>query len=294
MAGTAYETWDSRQFRLGEGGPTMALKFVVVGAASELDADATIRNQVPALADGLWLLNVEATPKGAGVWEGTANYGIPKDGATAPGQSNASPPPPQPPPPPNPDAPLGPEWSFDTTQGTVHLTKSLETRRRVRPGSDEAPDLKGAIGATDKGVEGVDVGTGGMELVQTRKLPSISISYLRTLYALKFHTNDAPFWGFARGELLFKGATGSYRNSEGWSLTYRFDASPNEVSVEVFPDTPGDFTIDGTDEDPARYGHDYIWFLYEDVTDQNFKIPRPAAAYVERVYDYGDFRKLGI
>jgi hypothetical protein len=295
MAGTAYETWDSREFSLGEGSPSLVYKFVIVGSPNELDAEAVILNQTPAYGDGLWRLNVHATPKGAGVWEGTANYGIPKGGAEAPGQSNASPPPPpQPPPPPSPDAPLGPEWSVDMTGGTQHVTKSLATRRRRMAGFASGPNLHGAIGATDKGVEGCDVGTGVFELTQTRKLPTISIRYLRTLHSLKFHTNDADFWGFKRGELLFKGPTAQYRDSDGWSLTFRFEASPNEVVIEVEPDDPGHFRIDGTDDDPARRGHDYLWFLFDDAVDGNFKIPRPVAAYVEQVYPEGDFNRLGI
>lgn len=285
MAINVYETHDSRGFKLGEGGPTMALKFVVTGTTSELEVDAAIRNVVPATADGLFLLNVSADPKGGGVWEGSANYGIPRDGTAAPGQSSSSPPPPpQPPPPPADEAALGPEWDFDTSGGTVKISQSLETRQKqAAPGPNAAPDNRQAIGAGKKGVEGCDILVPKFDLSTSRTLPTLSLRYIRTLIEVTGTTNKSAFWGFKPGELLFMGATGKYVSDKGWSLAYKFGAAKNEDSFKV-----------GNSIQVSKRGWDYVWVLYEDVEDANFLIPRPIAAYVERVYPESEFSKLMI
>ena len=44
----------------------------------------------------------------------------------------------------------------------------------------------------------------------------------------------------------------------------------------------------------SKGGWHHLWVLYADDVDQNTFIKRPVAAYVERVYNAGDFSQLGV
>lgn len=95
--------------------------------------------------------------------------------------------------------------------------------------------------------------------------------------------NNAPFKGFAPGEVLFMGASGSQRGQDDWEITFRFAASPNAVGLTV-----GD--IVGID----KKGWEYLWVRYADAEDENTLVKQPIAAYVEKVYEEGDLSLLGI
>ncbi len=85
------------------------------------------------------------------------------------------------------------------------------------------------------------------------------------------------------GEVLFLGASGSKRGKEDWEITFKFAASPNITGLTVGP-------ITGI----AKRGWDYLWVRYLDDEDSFQIIRRPVAAYVERVYEFGNFADIGI
>ena len=105
------------------------------------------------------------------------------------------------------------------------------------------------------------------------------------LFQLTGRVNSAPYKGFQAGECLFLGASGSKRGEEDWEISFRFAASPNKTGLSV-----GD--IGGID----KKGWEYLWVRYADAEDPAAKsiVKRPAAVYVEQVYEYGDFSGLGI
>ena len=85
------------------------------------------------------------------------------------------------------------------------------------------------------------------------------------------------------GEVLFLGASGSQRGEDDWEITFRFAASPNVTGLTVGP-------ITGI----AKRGWEYLWVRYSDAEDQHVLVKQPIAAYVEKVYDEGNFAGLGI
>lgn len=286
----AVEVWEllGREFRLGERRPEDRVQFAVTGVFNEPDAEAAIRAAVPAFFNNLWLLGVSAREEGFGFWRGTADYGIPTGGTDVPSQlglPGTSPPPPAPP---APNEALGPEWSFDTAGGTRHITTSFETREKQTGFGfgTTPPDNQRAIGAGKNGVEGCDVVTAKCEFSVSRKMGQLSLNYLRVLVDLTGKTNDDVFLGvFERGEVLFLGASVNYRDNEGWTVVCRFSGSPNKEGNES--------AASPIDRVSPR-GHDYVWVVFADTESNGFKIPVPAAAYVERVYEEGDFDLLGI
>jgi hypothetical protein len=230
--------------------------------------------QYPDVQDAqLWAESYSVTYLGEKAWQVQINYE--KGGAE----------------PETPD-PLKRSRSFDTTGGTQHITQGRKNwlgllENRYPP---EAPDQKGAIGVDSNGVNGVDVVVPQLQWQETYDVPSqyVTAEYIRTVAELTGTTNDLQFRGFARGEVLFIGCTGSHewddQKGDGpWSLSYRFVASPNVDDEEV-----------GSITDIAKEGHEYLWVRYEETVGSSTLLKTPKHVYVNKVYKDGNFELLGI
>lgn len=178
------------------------------------------------------------------------------------------------------------EFSFDTSGGTTHLTTSLGTTSY--PSSGNTPDFKNAIGVTDSdNVEGVDIII--PQFLYTEKkvftTAQMTLTFAKTISDLTGTTNDSTFKGWATGEVLFAGASGSKRNGGDWDVTFSFIMEKNVTGLDI-----GDIT--GID----KKGHQYLWVLFEPQEDTTAKrlVRRPIAVYVEDVYESGDLSALGI
>ena len=262
MPVTIVEKFDSREATVGVDSPNIDLLYVVQGTDNDAVVKATVESTIPAIYDGLVFQDYHITPLGAGVWEVSVRYGKkePKDT----GES---------------------QFSFDTGGGTTHITQSLQTVARYAPPGKVAPDFRGAIGVTHDSVEGTDITIPVYNFTETHYVDAslVTGAYKATLFALTGKTNNGAFKGFARGEVLFLGASGSLRSQEDWEITFRFAASPNVTGLVI-----GD--IAGVD----KKGWEYLWVRYADAEDQNVLVKKPIAVYVERVYEEGDFSLLGI
>jgi len=251
----------------GEAG-SAELTYDIEGTADEDTALTSLKSAAPATHKGMnrQECGVEPTDD-KHRWTGTARYALdPADSAT--------------------------RFSFDTGGGSQHVTNGLATVSKTPAPGKTAPDFKGAIGVTPDNVEGVDITTPVFNFELTKYLDSVTTAYLGDVYALTGKVNNAQVvltvngatLTFAAGELLFLGASGGKTVGKGqWEVTYRFAASPNRTNIAV-----GDITV------PAKKGWEYLWVRYEDAEDAAAKalVKRPLAAYVEQVYETGDFSKL--
>ena len=102
---------------------------------------------------------------------------------------------------------------------------------------------------------------------------AVTGSYKSTLRSLTGRVNNASFKGFAAGEVLFLGASGSKRGDDDWEITFRFAASENRSSITV-----GDIT------GVAKKGWEYMWVRYADAEDATAKaiVKKPVAVYIGR------------
>ena len=178
-------------------------------------------------------------------------------------------------------------FDFDTTGGTQHITQSLKTLNKY-PAT--APYFQGAIGVTHDNVEGVDITVPIYQFAETHIFPAdaVTMEYRGKLFYLTGKVNKAPFKGCKAGECLFLGASGSLQVSGAirqWEIAFKFAASPNAENLTVGP-------ITGIN----KKGWEYLWVRYEDDEDDKAKVlvKRPTAAYVEKVYEEGDFSEMGI
>ena len=265
MTVTVEERFESRQSTTGENA-SVELVYAIRGTDDDLVAKAELAGAAPSTYDGLIRLSRHIEPEGPQLWRGTVRYGKFRKEPPAVGES---------------------AFSFDTGGGSQHVTQSIQTVGSYAPAGKTAPDFQGAIGVTESEVEGVDITVPVYSFSETHYLGEATVTqaYKLTLFSLTGRTNDAAFKGFAAGEVLFLGASGSKRGDGAWEIAFRFAASPNRTGITVGP-------ITGI----AKKGWEYLWVRYADAEDATAKalVKQPVAAYVERVYEEGDFSLLGI
>ena len=261
---TIIELYDSREATEGVDNPSVDLHYIVQGTEDDGQVRTLVESTVPAFYAGLVFQSYHIAHQGGGIWDVTVRYGQiePKDtGAST--------------------------FFFETGGGTQHITQSIQTVNRYAPPGKTAPDFKGAIGVTSDAVEGTDITVPIYQFTETHYIPAdlVTGAYKATLFALTGKVNNGPFRGFAAGEVLFLGASGAKRGHADWEITFRFAASPNVTGLQV-GDIPG----------INKKGWEYLWVRYADDQDSaaNALVKRPVAAYVEQVYQYGDFSLLGI
>ena len=256
---TIDEKFDSRAATESED-PTADLIYVVQGTDDDVQVRSLVAATAPTSYNGLKRDNYSIETLGAGIWECKVHYvELSSDS----------------------------QYTFDTGGGTQHVTQSLANlQSRAAPGF-LAPNFFGAIGVNGDRVDGTDVTVPVFNFTETHYIDDTLIdgAYKLALFNLTGKVNDAGFKGLAKGEVLFLGASGSKRGFDDWELTFRFAASPNATNLSI-----GDIT--GINKE----GWNYLWVRFIDDEDATAKtlIKRPMAAYVERVYDYGDFSSLGI
>jgi len=299
---SAYELFDSRAVSIDASNPSTTRRWIVLGAADELEADAVLLAVAP--ANVLWLLlnGRSLEPQGGGVWFAAATYGVLQSAPLA-GQGDPGSPPGGEggaggggaPPTPSESDHLDGEFSFDTGGNTQHITQAISTegeafRRDVVGGV--VPAFGGAIGVSKDGVAGVDVVVPKLEFSMSFTLRFVTLRYIKTLRDLTGTTNDAKCFGFERGELLFLGASGGAKGGEvGWKVNYKFLTGKNRANVVIVPDPAGGVPLLQVE---AIRGHEYLWVGYADAVDENALIQQPRFAVVNKVYEEGDFARLGI
>jgi hypothetical protein len=144
--------------------------------------------------------------------------------------------------------------------------------------------MKGAIGVTNDSVEGCDITVPVCAFEDTKRISAAAFNTTLKLnyYNQTGHVNSGAWGVFAKGEVLFLGATGRQTGRDSVEITEKFAASPNRNSLTV-----GDIT------GIAKEGWHYLWVRYRDAVENSTLIKKPIAVYVERVYDYSSFAGLG-
>ena len=172
----------------------------------------------------------------------------------------------------------GSGYSFETGGGTRHLTVSRSSARFP----SNAPDYGGAICVDSDGtVHGVDVTMPALTFTINKVYSSFSASDVSRLASHTGKVNSDSFEGFAPGEVLFLGASGGKRSDGKWEISYKFSVSPNESAFSV-----------GSINVGAKKGWDYAWVRYQDEVSGDAVVRKPAAVYVESVYERASFAGL--
>ena len=267
------EKTDSRQITDTQ---SAELTYTITGTADEATAIASLKATAPTVLHNMKRqpvtvepVHVDTTNPDKCIWTGTVNY-APFEYQEPPETGDSS-------------------FAFDTGGGTQHITQSLGTVGSYAA-SGTAPNFRGAVGVTHDNVEGVDITVPVYNFSETHYLSAaqVTTAYKGTLFQLTGKVNNGSFRGLAAGECLFLGASGSRRGTgpdDDWEITFRFAGSPNRTGIAVGP-------ISGI----SKKGWEYLWVRYADAEDtgSNTLVKQPIAAYVEKVYEDGNFAALGI
>ena len=256
---TIDEKFDSREATDSDS-PSAELLYVVQGTDDDLQVKALVAATAPATYDGLKRDSFTITPLGGGIWDCSVRY------VEIESES---------------------QFTFDTGGGTQHINQSLQSVNNYPAPGEVAPNFQGAIGVNQDQIEGTDVTVPVYNFTETHYIDDalVTLAYKGTLFLLTGRVNNAAFKGFAAGEVLFLGASGAKRGLEDWEITFRFAASPNVAGLQL-----------GNIAGINKEGWQYLWVRFADEEDAGAKtlIKKPIAAYVERVYEYGDFSGLEI
>lgn len=269
MTVTVSESWGSRKRSISSDSCDLTLTYLIEGTDNDTTAYDALVSTSPstytfdAAGRALNRQTVAVERVGENEWKGSVKFGIKKG-----------------------ENPAESSYDFDTGGGTTHVTNSIATVNSYAA-SGTAPNFGNLIGVTKDSVEGVDVTIPQYRFSETHNfnVSSITAAYKLTLFGLTGCVNNATFKGFAAGECLFLGASGSQKGEEDWAITYNFAAQPNASSLSV-----------GSITGITKRGWDYLWIRYEDAEDTTAKrlVKLPIAAYVEQVYTYAALSGLGI
>ena len=184
------------------------------------------------------------------------------------------------------------KMSFEIGGGTTHITHSVATLESKPEG---APDFGRAINFDGKTVHGVDIHTPQYQFSETwifKEEDATDQTYRIALAQTCNTVNAEAFRGFLAGEVMFLGCSGSTAGADAegnikWALTFKFAVSLNRSQIEI-----GGYRGEGVGEQITienKRGWDYLWVFFKDypTSDGTFHLPR--AAYVEQVYEDGDF-----
>ena len=261
---TVTERWGSRRWKGGQI-PAVELEFIIKGTTNDAIATQALLATAPPTYANLPRKEYSLERLGDDAWMGTVQYsGLEQQDFGL----------------------ISLEFRIGTEN--TKLMQSINTVASYPAPGQTAPNFQGAINVSANGVEGVEIAIPTFEWSETWRHPDQTINglaYGGTLYTVTGRVNNAPFRGFAAGEVLFRGAEGRKTRHDAWEFSYHFAASPNATNLRVGP-------ITGI----SKKGWEYLWVLYHEKEDDNAKslVQVPRAVYIEQVYPTANFSVLGI
>ncbi len=284
-----WERPTSRPFTVDATTEGIARQYFVTGTTDENEVYELAVNTSPITLGRMVRSRIKAEPAGGNHWFVEVEYS--SGSGTGAEANNAVGVEPVEPIAPGLNEPLGGNFSFDTSAQTLHITQAISTLHRRVPadgagaGVGTGGDEKLAIGLTKDRVEGVDIYAPAFQFSTTVARGSVTLNYINSaLYGLVGKTNNAPFYTFATGEVLYMGCTGNFTMKDRWSVTHKFACSPEELNIAV----GNGITV------PRKRGWEYLWVGYEPAQVGNRLLQVPATAYVQQVYKSGNFALLEI
>lgn len=174
-------------------------------------------------------------------------------------------------------------YQFETAGGTIHITRALNETVSVASGTP--PGFENLIGVNGDEVAGVDIVAPVFSFSETHVLPAASVdaAYKLALFNATGTVNNGSWKGFAAGEVLFLGATGTSRGDTAWQINYRFLGSKNQTGLTIGPVSS-----------IAKKGHEYLWVKFDNGISQDRLVKKIDAVVVNQVYQTHDFANIGI
>jgi hypothetical protein len=190
------------------------------------------------------------------------------------------------------------DWDFDTTGGTQHITSGLAPSVIFHDPAWNPMEFQRAIGVSKKkhgyDVKGVDVVVPKLELTATTSFAPnvVTIEWIKAVSEMTGKTNDAVWYTFPEGELLFMGARIKAKYREKTTVTFTFSASEtmtaaDQIFIGGINGAQGFGPIEKT-------GHAHMWIYFIQEEEANMVLMKPKQVNVEMIYQEADFLELGI
>lgn len=217
------------------------------------------------------------------------------------------------------------QLSFDTTAEQQHINVSrrlnaLDLRTDLPAGITAPSDAVGKpcpIGVHKDEIDGADIYRRAFKfnITQYFSPQKLKYAYVRRLYRLTGCLNNATFFGFPKGSVLFLGASANGSLVRNVPVTFEFAvqpnfkfittatvlSDPNTDDVNLMYDQLADAWFPATSSNqglPGGAGVHSGWsivdYRYLPVPDDDAKmiIQKPSFRYIHQPYEYGDFNKL--
>lgn len=178
---------------------------------------------------------------------------------------------------------------WNTSGGTAHISTSKATTSKYPAG--DAFDNNQTIGLTPDGdVQGCDIVVPAFNFTVEYRFANgqVTNAYAATVKGLTGKVNNATFYGFAAGEVLCMGGDATQESQGDPTLNFSFLQMDSISSLDI-----------GAITGIAKKGHEYLWVWYEEKVQEaadgkKWALKVPLYAFVESVYEEGDFSTLGI
>ncbi len=179
------------------------------------------------------------------------------------------------------------QFGFSTNGDTSHISRAISQRSIVAAsGSSLIPPITyGLIGVGKETIEGIDISDAGLAFSITGYFdPSVwSTSVMLTYASLSKTYNNATFYGFPAGSVLFDYCDANSEAFKFVPVTFNFIYKPN---ISAVADPP--FAA------LTMLGHDIVDYLYDNQTSNSAQILLPRYRQVLQVRYPGNFDLLGV
>ena len=177
----------------------------------------------------------------------------------------------------------GTDWLLDRSPAAVGTAGGRWMLVADPSAVGTAADYKQAIGVTTDTVAGTDIFAPHEEFGLVSQVGPFYLSHKRLIRSLAATVNNAPWRGFAAGELLYLGASAQCGPANVWVVNHKFAAGENLYCIPV----SADLMI------PSKLAWEYLWVTYQQGTSAGGGVPAitqtPNRAFTEQVYRYSDF-----
>lgn len=280
--------FESAGGREGTGSDQVTIDFICLGTDSERDAVTATRDHIDDANivdyDGLTLTGLSISERlGPRAFKVSAEYNPPPPGDYGTTQTNIT-------------QLNGGSWtfSFDATGSNSLRLQSVKTVAAygwTDAKKQNAAGVQSWLNCIDVDPEsgepqGFEVPVPVLTATLNLTLPyaSINPTWMVTVAELIGKTNKEDIGAFKAGQLLFTGVQGSQAMDDDVTIGYQFKIETTEV-IRNLPNGIPDVTL------PP---HHAVWFFRVPTIWQGKRVYAPISAYVEQVYETGDFSVLGL
>lgn len=182
------------------------------------------------------------------------------------------------------------EVTLDLGTESKHITEGRDSTKYATNDGPATPNSEDGIGVQDGNINGCDILSPSGNLQVTKVFDNATVfgaSWVENRADMRCTTNDATFYGFEAGSLLFVRMSFTIRNNGDVPVTFQFQHRGNL-------NEPTGVSTGNVN----KKGHQYLWTQYKnqkDTTGTDTVITKKAIGqYVHTVYDESDFSTLDI